>query len=217
MWFRMDLIWREIFSRLDNWSIARASSVCFFLDEPFPSPYRVLAIEHGLVLLRCGLKSYVGNPVVMEWKEVPPVDKIFLKTDKMDEEILWSHKVRFSVDRQRYSIYVINNDRLNEISVIYDSSVSAWSIDPFLGPALEARAKPQYSLETKELRSYISHFEYKGRKTLEVITNNEFSVWEERDPSIQKCMSDIHKTFKVDKSRWNLVAKIGIPKGIVTT
>ncbi|EFJ33821.1 hypothetical protein SELMODRAFT_406649 [Selaginella moellendorffii] len=252
----MDLIpWWEIVSRLDNWSIVRASSVCkswrdiiqspgfkargvmdqgvwiltyvndvlrawcplsgFFLDEPFPSferPYRVLAIEHGLVLLRCGSKSYVGNPVLMEWKEVPPIDKIFLKTDKVDEEILWSHKVLFSVDRQRYSIYVINSDWLNEISVIYDSSVSVWRIDPSLGPALEARAKPQYSLAIKEPRSYISHFEYKGQKMLEVITNNEFSVWEERDPSIQKCMSDIHKTFEVDKSQWNLVAKIGIPK-----
>ncbi|EFJ33820.1 hypothetical protein SELMODRAFT_406648 [Selaginella moellendorffii] len=211
----MDLIpssiWWEIFSRLDDWSIV--NSVCFLLDEPFPgfeNPYRVLAIEHGLVLLRCGSKSYVGNPVLMEWKEIPPIDKIFLKTDKVDEEILWSHnKVLFSVDPQKYSIYVINSDWLNDISVLYDSSLSAWRIDPLLGPALENCRHPPYQMKRKEPRSYIRVSDYKGRKTLEVITNNEFRVWEERDRSIPKL---IHKKFQVDKSEWNLVAKVGIPK-----
>ncbi|EFJ33826.1 hypothetical protein SELMODRAFT_406657 [Selaginella moellendorffii] len=184
-----------------------------FLDDPFPDfkdHYQVLGTNQGMVFLRSRTKLYVGNPVLMQWEELPAIDKMLFNTDSQMNDGILSSRIELCSERERYVIIVINKC-FRDNAVMYTPDLRRWRTCPFY--CFQTVGHEWRISEQKEIRSYPRDFYYEGRRMLEVIAKKEFSIWEERDASTPKA-SDLSfkRIFYPDPNEWKLLTKVAVAK-----
>ncbi|EFJ21798.1 hypothetical protein SELMODRAFT_417056 [Selaginella moellendorffii] len=184
-----------------------------FLDDPFPDfkdHYQVLGTNQGMVFLRSRTKLYVGNPVLMQWEELPAIDKMLFNTDSQMNDGILSSRIELCSERERYVIIVINKC-FRDNAVMYTPDLRRWRTCPFY--CFQTVGDEWRISEQQEIRSYPRDFYYEGRRMLEVIAKKEFSIWEERDASTPKA-SDLSfkRIFYPDPNEWKLLTKVAVAK-----